>query len=133
MITERAELEKAYSKSLKGWSKKWHEYLQKGNEYGTIKNAWASSLNEADRLSEIHVITHNALYDELNTEIKDWQKQNYPKSIINQLKTAKEYEEEFKKVNNFTLNSINSDLTMSLDFEKFIMTLLKNYFFILKT
>jgi len=53
------------------------------------------------------VITHNALYDELNTEIKDWQKQNYPKSIINQLKTAKEYEEEFKKVNNFTLNSIN--------------------------
>ena len=104
MISERADLEKAHSKSLKTWSKKWHDYLQKGNEYGTIKSTWMSALNEADRLSEIHVITHNALNDELNAEIKDWQKLNYPKSIINQLKTAKEYEEEFKKVilNNFS-------------------------------
>ena len=98
MIAERADLEKTYSKSLKAWSKRWHDYLQKGNEYGTIKNTWMSALTEADKLSDIHVTTHNVLNDELSTEIKEWQKQNYPKSIINQLKTAKEYEEEFKKV-----------------------------------
>jgi hypothetical protein len=98
MIIERAELEKAYSKSLKEWSNKWNDNLQKSNEFGTIKRAWTSSLNEADRLSEIHMITHNNLYDELKTDIKDWQKQNYPKSKTNQLIKAKHFEEEFKKV-----------------------------------
>lgn len=97
MIAERADLEKAYSKSLKTWSKKWSDYLQKGSEYGTMKNTWQSSLTEADKLAEIHLATHNVLNDELSREIKEWQKQNYPKSIVNQLKTAKEYEEEFKK------------------------------------
>jgi protein kinase C and casein kinase substrate in neurons protein len=97
MISERADLEKQYSKSLKAWSKKWNDYLLKGSEYGSMKNTWMSSLNEADRLAEIHLNVHNVLNDELNKEIKEWQKQNYPKSIVNQLKTAKEYEEEFKK------------------------------------
>jgi hypothetical protein len=101
MIAERADLEKSHAKSLKTWSKKWHDYLASkngNNEYGSLKTAWSSTLTEADKLSDIHVATHNSLCDDLNTEIKDWQKQNYPKSIINQLKTAKEYEEEFKKV-----------------------------------
>lgn len=97
MISERAELEKHYSKSLKAWSKRWGDYLQKGSEYGTMKATWTSALTEADKLAEIHSSTHNVLNDELNKEIKEWQKQNYPKSIVNQLKTAKEYEEEFKK------------------------------------
>ena len=98
MIAERAELEKAYSESLKSWSKNWKDHLQKSNEYGTIKSAWASSFNEADQLSEIHLLTYNSLFDELITEIKNWQKQKYPKSITNELKTAKKYEAEFKKV-----------------------------------
>ncbi|RNA39621.1 kinase C and casein kinase substrate in neurons 1-like isoform X2, partial [Brachionus plicatilis] len=41
--------------------------------------------------------THNALNDELNREIKDWQKHNYQKTLVGQLKITKEYEEEFKK------------------------------------
>lgn len=98
MISERADIEKAYAKSLKAWSKKWSDYLQKGSEYGTMKSTWMSPLNEADRMAEIHLTTHNVLNDELNKEIKEWQKQNYAKSIVNQLKTPKEYEEEFKKV-----------------------------------
>ena len=81
------------------WSKKWNEYLQKGSEYGTMKNTWMAPLSEADRLAEIHLTTSTVLNDELNKEIKEWQKQNYAKSIVNQLKTPKEYEEEFKKVN----------------------------------
>lgn len=98
LIAERADIEKAYAKSLKAWSKKWNDYLQKGSEYGTMKNTWMSVLNEADRLAEIHLTTNNVLNDELNKEIKEWQKQNYSKSIVNQLKMPKEYEEEFKKV-----------------------------------
>jgi protein kinase C and casein kinase substrate in neurons protein len=101
MIAERADIEKTYSKSLKVWARKWSEYLQKGCEYGTMKNTWMSSLNEADKIAEIHLTTNNALNDELNGEIKAWQKTNYVKSIVNQLKTAKEYEEEFKKVSRF--------------------------------
>lgn len=97
MISERADIEKSYSKNLKSWSKKWHDFLNKGNEYGSMRATWASTLNEADRLADIHLQTHNALNDELNNQIKKWQKDNYIKSIVNQLKIAKEYEEEFKK------------------------------------
>jgi hypothetical protein len=98
MISERADIEKAYAKSLKAWSKKWNDYLQKGSEYGSMKMTYYAALNEADKIAEIHLNTHNVLNDELNREIKEWQKQNYPKTIVNQLKTTKEYEEEFKKV-----------------------------------
>ena len=97
MIAERAEIEKAYAKSLKGWTKKWNDYLLKGSEYGTMKATWMAALNEADKLAEIHQTTHNVLVDELNVEIKQWQKENYLKTLVNQLKIAKEYEEEFKK------------------------------------
>jgi hypothetical protein len=97
MIAERADIEKSYSKSLKAWSKKWNDYLLKGSEYGTMKATWTASLNEADKLAEIHSATHGVLTEELNGEIKTWQKENYLKSLVNQLKIAKEYEEEFKK------------------------------------
>ena len=99
MIAERADIEKAYAKSLKVWSRKWTDYLQQkgGAEYGSMKTTYLAALNEADKVAEIHLATHNVLNDELSREIKEWQKQSYPKSIVNQLKTPKEYEEEFKK------------------------------------
>lgn len=97
MISERAEIEKTYSKNLKAWSKKWNDYLTKGSEYGTMKSTWMSALNEADKLADIHLTTNNVLTDELNNEIKQFQKSNYPKTIVSQIKIAKEYEEEFKK------------------------------------
>lgn len=31
LIHERAEIEKAYAKSLRAWSKKWGELIEKGN------------------------------------------------------------------------------------------------------
>jgi hypothetical protein len=30
LIQERADIEKAYAKSLKGWSKKWNDLIEKG-------------------------------------------------------------------------------------------------------
>lgn len=97
MFSDRADIEKAYAKSLKSWSKKWHDYLNKGSEYGSMKATWVSALNEADRIAEIHHTTHNVLNEELNNDIKNWQKANYVKSIVNTLKIAKEYDEDFKK------------------------------------
>jgi hypothetical protein len=98
MIAERADIERTYSKNLKAWSKKWNDYLVKGSEYGTMRVTWTSALTEAERIAEIHQQTNNLLSEELSNEIKQWQKMNYPKTIVNQIKIAKEYEEEFKKV-----------------------------------
>lgn len=89
MISDRADIEKAYAKSLKSWSKKWNDYLNKGSEYGTMKASWTAALNEADKVAEIHNTTHNVLHEELNNDIKAWQKGNYVKSIVNTLKIAK--------------------------------------------
>jgi hypothetical protein len=97
LITERADIEKNYSKNLKTWSKKWNDYLQKGSEYGTMKTTWNASLTEADRLADIHLKTHNVLNEDLTASIKAWQKQNFSKTLVNQIKISKDYEEEFKK------------------------------------
>jgi hypothetical protein len=32
LIQERADIEKAYAKSMKGWSKKWNDLIEKGIE-----------------------------------------------------------------------------------------------------
>jgi len=97
MMSERASLEKAYAKSLKSWSKKWNEYLDKGSEYGTMKSTWSALLGESNRLSEIHIKIHDDVEDGLMTNMKAWQKQNYQKTLMNQLKISKTYEEEFGK------------------------------------
>jgi hypothetical protein len=97
MLSERAALEKLYSKSLKSWSKKWYEYLEKTPEYGTAKATWSSIALEANNISEMHLKMHEDIEDQLISDVKSWQKQNYPKTIMNTLKIAKQYEEEFTK------------------------------------
>jgi hypothetical protein len=97
MMSERASLEKLYSKSLKSWAKKWYEYLEKTPEYGTAKAAWSSITIEASSLSEVHLKMHDDIEDQLISDVKSWQKQNYQKTLMNTLKISKQYEEEFAK------------------------------------
>jgi hypothetical protein len=97
LIQERSEIEKAYGKSLKTWSKKWSELIEKGPEYGTTEAAWRSMCEEADRRCDLHVNVKDRLLNETITSIKQWQKDSYHKSMM-YLKEKKECEDNFKKV-----------------------------------
>jgi len=79
LIQERSDIEKAYSKSLKGWSKKWNEIIEKGPEYGTTEAAWKGVLVEADRLCDLHIRVKDDLCNDIMQQVKMWQKDNYHK------------------------------------------------------
>ncbi|UYV60504.1 PACSIN3 [Cordylochernes scorpioides] len=96
LIQERAEIEKAYGKSLKGWSRKWNDLIEKGPEYGTTEAAWKGVLSEADRVCDMHLRVRDRLINEVVTNIKQWQKDNFHKSVIH-LKEKKEMDDAFKK------------------------------------
>nr|CAD7412507.1 unnamed protein product [Timema poppensis] len=96
LIQERADIEKAYAKSLKGWAKKWNDLIEKGPEYGTTEAAWKGVLVEADRLCDLHLRVRDNLCNEVMQQVKTWQKDTYHKSMI-QIKERKEMEDSFKK------------------------------------
>ncbi|XP_046665958.1 protein kinase C and casein kinase substrate in neurons protein 1 isoform X3 [Homalodisca vitripennis] len=98
LVQERADIEKAYAKSLKGWAKKWNDIIEKDSwpEYGTTEAAWKGVLVEADRLCELHLKVKDNLVNESIHKVKTWQKDTYHKSMI-QIKERKEMEDAFKK------------------------------------
>jgi len=97
LIQERAEIEKKYAVSLKTWSKKWADGIDKGPEYGTTEAAWKGILVEADRLCDLHTTIRDDLQNEVVTQIRNWQKDAFHKNVMN-LKERKEMEDQFKKV-----------------------------------
>lgn len=96
LIQERADIEKAYAKSLRAWSKKWGELIEKGPEYGTTEAAWKGVLTESERLSDVHLKIKENLCCDVSTQIKSWQKENYHHTLM-QIKERKDMEELFKK------------------------------------
>ncbi|CAF1126027.1 unnamed protein product [Rotaria sordida] len=96
MINERAELEKAFSKTLKSWSKKWSDYVAKSSEFGSMTSAWKAIMAEADATADVHQNVHDDLQNEVIPAIKGWQKGKYVKSMMH-IKSTKEYDEEFKR------------------------------------
>lgn len=113
LVKERAEIEKNYSKSLKGWAIRWNNIIEKGPEYGTTEAAWKGALIEADRRCELHNKVKEDLNLKVNNQLKQWQKENYHKSVL-QLKEKKELEEQFKKAQKpwaKLLNKVNKSKT----------------------
>lgn len=79
LVQERAEIEKAYARNLKTWSKKWAETIDKGPEYGTTEAAWKGVLIEADRLCDLHSGIRDELQNDVVNQIRGWQKDTYHK------------------------------------------------------
>jgi len=96
LVQERANIEKEYAKQMKTWSTKWNSIIEKGPEYGTTEAAWKAVLVEADRRCELHLKVKDNLVNEIVNSIKNWQKDNYHKQML-QLKEKKEMEDQFKK------------------------------------
>jgi len=96
LVQERANIEKEFAKQLKSWSSKWNSLIEKGPEYGTTEAAWKAVLNEADRRSEAHIRVRDNLNNEVITSIKNWQKDNFHKQLM-QIKEKKELEDQFKR------------------------------------
>lgn len=96
LVQERSEVEKAYAKGLRAWSRKWAEQIDKGPEYGTTEAAWKGALLEADRTSEMHLRVRDRLLNEVVPQVKTWQKENFHRSMM-QLRERRELDEAFKK------------------------------------
>lgn len=97
LIAERAEIEKAYAKNLKTWSKKWSELIERGPEYGTMEAAWKSVCEESDKRCDLHLNVRDKLLNDVVASIKQWQKDSFHKTMM-YLKEKKEFEDNFKKV-----------------------------------
>lgn len=97
LVSERAEIEKMYAKSLKEWAKKWNNIIEKGPEYGTTEAAWKGVLMEAEQRCDLHMRVRENLINEVHSNVKQWQRDSYHKSMMGQLKEKKDIEDMFKK------------------------------------
>jgi len=98
MVQERISIEKKYAKSLKSWSQKWTQNIEKGPDYGTTEAASKAALEEADKVCEVHEGVSNELQANVVAEIKAWQKEHYHKPALQMhFKEVKDFEDGFRK------------------------------------
>merc|ERR1711902_214689 len=81
LVSERADIEKSYARQLKQWAAKWNNIIEKGPEYGTMEAAWKAVLVESDRRCDLHNRVRDDLTIKANSELKNWQKENYHKVL----------------------------------------------------
>lgn len=62
-----------------------------------MEAAWKAILVESDRRCDLHMGLREDLNLKVNNQLKQWQKENYHKSMM-QLKEKKDMEDAFKKV-----------------------------------
>ncbi|XP_060604125.1 protein kinase C and casein kinase substrate in neurons protein 3-like isoform X3 [Ruditapes philippinarum] len=115
LITSRADIERGYAKQLSQWSKKWNDFLDKGPEYGTTQGAWRGVLEESDKLADLHTEVADKLVNNVTVSIKQWQKENYHKSMMH-FKETKELDDQFKKVQKPWEKKLNKVLTAKKDY-----------------
>jgi len=69
-----------------------------GSEYGTNKETLKGSLDEADRLADVHLGIKDRLLNDVQTEVKEWKNENFKKQMVGGCKEAKTFEDDFRKV-----------------------------------
>ena len=79
-----------------GWSKKWNDIVNKGSEYGHLKNSWIRLTEEAEQLAGIHSDRQNNLLNQVHGNVLGWKSANYHKSLLSWRET-KNAEEGFSK------------------------------------
>jgi hypothetical protein len=67
-----------------------------------MTSAWKAIMGEADASAEVHQTVHDELQNDIIPAIKSWQKTKYIKSMMH-IKPTKDFEEEFKRVNDNNL------------------------------
>merc|ERR1712066_1192655 len=82
LVSERADIEKSYARQLKQWAAKWNNIIEKGPEYGTTEAAYKAILVESDRRCDLHVRVKEDLNFKVINQLKQWQKENYHKSVM---------------------------------------------------
>ena len=95
-LTELADVEDAYSKSLKKWEKKWLAHLQspESSEYQSSRDNWVSLLKTGSDIADIHSDVSDKLKRTPIDNIKNWLEENYKKSFLH-FKKTKEFEKQF--------------------------------------
>ena len=73
-------------------------FIDQGSEYGTTKSALKGSLDESDKLADVHLKIKDELLSRVQSEVKEWRNENYKKVIMGTCKEAKNFEEDFKRV-----------------------------------
>jgi hypothetical protein len=96
-IKERAILEENYAESLRKWATKHGQIFSKGSEYNTTKLSIQDNLNEAHQVADLHSEISNKLRQEIQTVVKDYQKQHYHPNMMSGFKEVSKYEKEFSK------------------------------------
>lgn len=71
--------------------------FSEGPEYGTTEAAWKAVLIESERRCDMHMRVRDQLMGDIITQIKQWQKDNFHKSMMH-IKEKKEMDDSFKKV-----------------------------------
>ena len=73
-----------------------HNFIP-GPEYGTTQAAWRSVLTEADKLCELHTEVAEKLMTNVYLQIKQWNKENYHKTMMN-FRESKDKDDNFRRV-----------------------------------
>lgn len=99
LLHERAEIEKIYSTNVKKWSNKLMAFIQSDLLYNSSHFPLKGFSNEADAIANAHMAVRNVLMEEVQTELKHWQKENYPKTQLplQTVKISKQFEQEFEQ------------------------------------
>ena len=70
--------------------------INKGTEFGSLKQSWLSMCSEADQLAQIHLEIQRGLTSTVQQNVLSWKSASYHKAIIN-WKQTKNAEEGFAK------------------------------------